>query len=67
MGFAKPKISQPETVQTPPPVVSETLSDDTQQAYAQENSRKRGLLSTILTSRKQSDLVPTSDKNTTLG
>lgn len=49
MGFMKP--SAPASVETPPPVVAETADTDTQNAYDQKASRRRGLLSTILSRR----------------
>lgn len=50
MGFMKP--SAPATIEEPPPVVAETADSDTQNAYDQGASRRRGLLSTILSRRE---------------
>lgn len=71
MGFAKaPKMtttSAPPTY-TPPPVVSETVQEDTTRNYDQQRSNKRGLLSTILSTRNRgSSLSPQSSGNSTLG
>lgn len=68
MGFAK-MPSSPKTVSTPPPVVAETVESDTQADYEQRASRKKGLLSTILSTRKASDdsLTPQSAARQTLG
>lgn len=74
MGFAKaPKIntttaaSNPPTY-TPPPVVSETVQEDSTRSYDQQRSNKRGLLSTILSTRSSgSSLAPQPTGNTTLG
>lgn len=68
MGFAK-MPSSPKTVSTPPPVVAETVESDTQADYEQRASRKKGLLSTILSNQKASggSLTPQSTANKTLG
>lgn len=68
MGFAK-MPSSPKTVSTPPPVVADTVEADTQADYEQRASRKKGLLSTILSSRKTSggSLSPQSPSPNTLG
>ncbi len=52
MGFNK-MFSGPPTVSTPPPTVTETQPNDSQEDYAQRASHKRGLLSTILTNRNR--------------
>ncbi len=56
-------------VRTPPPTVTETLEDDTQADYAQRASRRRGLLSTILSNRNRSNASghDAAGGNTTLG
>lgn len=71
MGFAKaPKITTtaaPPTT-TVPPVVSETVQEDATRSYDQQRSSKRGLLSTILSTRSSgSSLSPQAPGNTTLG
>ena len=48
----------PSTVSTPPPTVSDTQESDTQADYEQRASRKRGLLSTILTNRRRGETAP---------
>ncbi|MGN0837304.1 MAG: hypothetical protein ACI4OS_07675 [Akkermansia sp.] len=64
MGFATKTPSVPTTTEVP--VVTENLSEDSQRSYAQSNKRKRGLLSTILSARRQT--AQNSDTyNTTLG
>ncbi len=72
MGFSKlfgGAPSAPATVSTPPPTVSDTQDRDTQADYEQRASRRRGLLSTILSNRRQSEgnASATASGNTTLG
>lgn len=61
MGFMKP--SAPATIEEPPPVVAETADSDTQNTYDQGASRRRGLLSTIL-SRRENNAGNTSANST---
>lgn len=64
MGFKKaPKM--PATTTTVIPVVSETTDNDTANDYDQSNSRRKGLLSTILTARREQKQP--AEGNTTLG
>lgn len=73
MGFAikTPKMSAAASspaAYTPPPVVSETVYEDTVRAADQKKNAKRGLLSTILsTHNRSSSLAPQSSGNSTLG
>ncbi len=57
MGFNKlfktPSVSSPSTVETEPPTVTEVQEVDTRSDYAQRSSRRRGLLSTILSNRNR--------------
>lgn len=53
------------TVSTPPPVVADTVDSDSGANYEQKASRKKGLLSTILS--KQNQHTATTGGNTTLG
>lgn len=63
MGFKKaPKM--PATTEAIP-VVSETTDNDTANGYDQSTSRRKGLLSTILTSRRAQKQA--AEGNTTLG
>lgn len=67
MGFAKPSAPP---VQTEPPVVSDVVENDSQNALSHQNSRRRGLLATILTEQKNhtaSATPPSQRSNTTLG
>lgn len=66
MGFATKTPSVPSPATTEIPVVTENLSEDSQHGYAQSNKRKRGLLSTILSTRRQTT-QNTDSYNTTLG
>lgn len=66
MGFATKTPSVPTPTTTEIPVVTENLSEDSQHSYAQSNKRKRGLLSTILSARRQT-AQNTDSYNTTLG
>lgn len=53
MGF-KSKSSPAPVVSKPTiPVVTDTVENDTERAYAQESSRKKGLLSTLLSSQRK--------------
>ncbi len=76
MGFSK--IFKPSVhhvaakVASPPPTVADSQPQDTQADYAQKASRRRGLLSTILSdsNRRTSPLTPAgpgSTGNKTLG
>lgn len=72
MGFAikTPKMSSAASAPTytEPPVVTETVQEDTVRGYDQMKSAKRGLLSTILSTRNNSSsLAPQTSGNTTLG
>ncbi len=71
MGFSKVFGSEPTppaTVTTPPPTVTETQESDTKADYAQRASRKRGLLSTILSNRNRvAGSAGTGGGNRTLG
>ncbi len=73
MGFSKilktPEIAAPATVSTPPPTVTETQETDVQADYNQRASRRRGLLSTILSNRNRSSAGGSGNTggNTTLG
>lgn len=68
MGFASKLIApKASTVSTPPPVVADTADTDAAAAYEQKASRRRGLLSTILSDRNRENTVPQSGENTTLG
>lgn len=68
MGFAKPKISNPATVTSPPPVVTETVEDHSSRAYDQKQAVRRGLLSTILSKRpSEAALGASNSGNSTLG
>ncbi len=71
MGFKKMfKASSPATVTVAPPTVTETLESDSQADYAQQASRKRGLLSTILSNRNNRSVEGASASaagNKTLG
>ncbi len=57
MGFNKlfrtPSAAAPATVSTPPPTVSETQENDSLADYNQRASRRKGLLSTILSNRNR--------------
>ena len=64
MGFAAKTPSVPTTTEIP--VVTEDLSEDSRNSYAQSNKRKRGLLSTIISARRQTT-QNTDSYNTTLG
>lgn len=64
MGF-KSKSTAPTAITTIP-VVTDTVENDTESAYAQENSRKKGLLSTLLSSKQQKEQRDTFG-NKTLG
>lgn len=64
MGFATKTPSVPTTTEIP--VVTENLSEDSRNSYAQSNKRKRGLLSTIISARRQTT-QNTDSYNTTLG
>lgn len=64
MGFIKPKISSATpAVVSEPATVSETNVSDTENAAHQSTSRRKGLLSTLLSRKKD---TPSSSK-TTLG
>ncbi|MGN0865732.1 MAG: hypothetical protein ACI4P8_06265 [Akkermansia sp.] len=66
MGFSAKTPSVPTPATTEIPVVTENLSEDSRSSYAQSNKRKRGLLSTILSARRQT--AQNADAyNTTLG
>ena len=66
MGF-KSK-SSPASAANTIPVVTDTVENDTERAYAQESSRKKGLLSTLLSSqRKQEQEQGQTYGNKTLG
>lgn len=52
MGF-KPKSSASSVANNTIPVVTDTVENDTEHAYAQESSRKKGLLSTLLSSQRK--------------
>ena len=73
MGFSslfKPDPVPAATVSTPPPTVADTQEQDAQADYSQKASRRRGLLSTILSNRRQGSNGSTSappSGNTTLG
>lgn len=67
MGFAKPSAPP---VHTDPPVVADVVENDTQNALAQQNSRRRGLLATILTEQNKLTTAaapPARQSNKTLG
>ncbi len=66
MGFGT--VSSPAPA-TPPPTVTETQVTDEKADYAQRSSRKRGLLSTLLSSRNQAAGLGSSNSegNKTLG
>lgn len=64
MGFKQAPDMPPAT--TTIPVVSETADTDTADAYEQSNSRRKGLLSTILSSRREQKQTA-AEGNTTLG
>ena len=69
MGFAI-KTPKTPTINSEPPVVTETQETDMQVDYEQKSARRRGLLSTILTDNgKRSALTPTRPEaeNKTLG
>ncbi len=65
--FKTPSAAAPATVKTPPPTVTETLESDTQEDYNQRASRRKGLLSTILSNHNRSRQDNGSAGNTTLG
>ncbi len=75
MGFSKlfgggqTTVVAPATDTTPPPTVTETQDTNLQADYAQRASRRRGLLSTILSNRNRSNALGGGDSggNTTLG
>lgn len=61
MGFIKPKISSATpSVVSEPATVSETNVSDTENAAHQSNSRRKGLISTLLSRQKDA----TSSKST---
>ena len=57
MGFAKklitPKIPTVSDVQTPPPTVASDDTTPSTEAYEQQASRRKGLLSTVLSRGNQ--------------
>lgn len=66
MGF-KSGSSAP-SAQTTIPVVTDTVENDTERAYAQESSRKKGMLSTLLSARrKREESQNDTPGNKTLG
>lgn len=71
MGFVikSPKVSAPATATAQPTVVTETVDVTAARAQDQKNARKRGLLSTIMSTHNRGDVLspqaPTG--NTTLG
>lgn len=74
MGFVRKIISPsvPQSihaVSTPPPVVADTIDSDTAANYEQKATRKKGLLSTILSKQHQSNNTPATANrgNSTLG
>lgn len=73
MGFIRKAISPAapssvKTVSTPPPVVADTVESDTTAGYEQKAANKKGLLSTILSKRRQQNAVrQPGAANTTLG
>lgn len=69
MGFVI-KTPKTPTIESEPPVVTETQETDMQADYEQKSARRRGLLSTILTDNgKRNALSPTrpESENRTLG
>lgn len=62
MGFKKAPAIPTATI----PVVSETADNDTANAYTQSNAHRKGLLSTILSSRREQKQTA-AEGNTTLG
>ena len=69
MGFAI-KTPKTPTINSEPPVVTETQETDMQVDYEQKSARRRGLLSTILTANgKKNALTPVHPEtdNRTLG
>lgn len=62
MGFKKAAPMPPVTTI---PVVSETTTEDTRNDYEQSKANKKGLLSTILTARREA--TPQGGSNKTLG
>lgn len=68
MGFTKPSAP---AVETKPPVVAEVVEQDAQKDYDQKSSRRKGLLSTILSTQKNRggamNAAASHSGNTTLG
>ncbi len=69
MGFAKPSTP---AVDNSPAIVSEVIDSDAAADYDQKASRRKGLLSTILTARRQQNTggmkpASTPSGNDTLG
>lgn len=62
MGF---KQAAPMPTVNTIPVVTETTTEDTRNDYEQSRANKKGLLSTILASRRET--TPQDGGNTTLG
>lgn len=58
MGFAKPKA--PSAPKTAPPVITANVEQETTAGYDQRQSRKKGILATILTERKRAQ-APATD------
>lgn len=69
MGFMKPSVPSAPPVQSPPPVVSDTVESDAKEDYSQKASRKKGLLSTILTNKRSAGAMAAAQGtgNSTLG
>ncbi|MBR5895459.1 MAG: hypothetical protein IKZ13_07950 [Akkermansia sp.] len=71
MGFSKPSPAPAPAVQSEPPVVAEVVQQDAQADYDQKAARRKGLLSTVLTSPKHSSAAALASanrmSNTTLG
>ncbi len=64
MGFSKifkPSPPPVTTVAAPPPTVADTQPQDAEADYVQKASRRRGLLSTILSdsNRRNAPMAPT--------
>jgi len=69
MGFMKPSVPSSPPVETTPPVVAEVAEADTKADYNQKASRKKGLLSTILTAPRRGGAMAAASNanNATLG
>lgn len=70
MGFMKPSVPSTPAVESLPPVVSDTVESDAKSDYSQKASRKKGLLSTLLTNKRPAGTMAAAAQgtgNSTLG